>query len=62
MELNYEWSLDKANIKVKLDNKIVGTIKSVIGGWQYFPKGKKEGGKVFLTISQVQKSLEHGTN
>ncbi len=45
-------------IAVKFDRKIVGHIKKVNDGWQYFPKGKKTGGEIFRTYQQAQKSLE----
>lgn len=45
-------------ISVFLDNKCVGSIKKVDGGYQYFPKGKKEGGDIFPSIKEVKKSLE----
>ncbi len=45
-------------VKVRLDGKICGNIKVVDGGWQYFPKGRKEGGDIFPTLAEVQKSLE----
>ncbi len=48
----------KHPIKVKLDGKIIGHIKYVEGGWQYFPKGQKKGGEVFKSLMQVQLSLE----
>lgn len=55
--ITYDYS--KSNqIIVKLDRKIVGTIKKVDAGWQYFPKGKKTGGEIFRTYQLVQKSLE----
>jgi hypothetical protein len=45
-------------IPVRLDGKRVGTIKPVEGGWQYFPYKHKQGGEIFKTIDEVQKSLE----
>ena len=45
-------------IKVFIDAKLIGTIHSVRGGFQYFPKGQKEGGEIFPTVSQVKASLE----
>ena len=45
-------------IPVKFNNRRVGTIKPVKGGWQYFPLNHKKGGEIFSTITEVQKSLE----
>ncbi len=45
-------------IPVRLDGKRVGTIKPVEGGWQYFPLHHKQGGSIFNTIDEVQKSLD----
>lgn len=44
-------------ITVKLDKKIIGEIRPVTGGWQYYPKGMKKGGEVFENLSLCQKSL-----
>jgi len=50
---------DMEEIKVRLDGKICGSIKPTIGGWRYIPKGQPKSivGKVFMTITEVQKSL-----
>lgn len=37
---------DKTETIVKLDGKVVGKIKEVKTGWQYFPKGQKTGGDI----------------
>lgn len=50
--------VDTNERKVELDGKVVGNIKKVAGGWQYFPKGKKIGGEILPTLLSVQKSLE----
>jgi len=44
-------------LKVRLDGRICGEIRKVEEGYQYFPKGQKEGGEVFNTVAQVQRSL-----
>jgi len=44
-------------IKVLLDGRVVGEIRKVNGGYQYFPKGQKVGGEVFQSWGQVQRSL-----
>lgn len=46
-------------MKVLLDGKIVGQIKTVFGGFSYFPKGSKTGGELFKTINLVKQSLEN---
>ena len=46
-----------ANVKVRLDGKIIGEIKREDGGWRYYPSGKKTGGELFTTLQQCQKSL-----
>ena len=42
------------------DLKLIGIVKRKedISGWQYFPKGQKEGGEVFKTVSDAMQSLE----
>ena len=49
---------DNIPISVRVDGKIVGTIKLVDGGFQYFPLKHKQGGEIFKTIKEVQTSLE----
>lgn len=46
------------NVTVYLDGKAVGEIRSVVGGYQYFPKGSKNGGELLRTIEMVKASLE----
>ncbi len=43
---------------VWLDRKQAGTIRKVAGGYQYFPKGKSKGGKIFSTVGECKRSLE----
>lgn len=49
--------IDPKTIHVLLDGKRVGEIRSVEGGFQYFPKGQKKGGEVFQTLIDCKKSL-----
>lgn len=42
---------------VKLDGKLIGEIKIVKGGYQYYPKGQKRGGEVFPVLSLCKYSL-----
>ena len=55
--------------KVYLDGKHIGEIREVengtfsrfeipIFGYQYFPKGQKEGGEIFSNLSECKASLE----
>ena len=46
------------DLKVKLDNYIVGAIKKTKGGFWYVPKGQKVGGDVFDTVEEVKRSIE----
>jgi hypothetical protein len=43
---------------VILDKKVVGRIKRVDGGWQYFPKGQSTGGDIFPSVGLCKQSLE----
>ena len=54
-----ETACSKEPLKVRLDGKIVGEIRKVENGYQYFPKGagKEAGGQVFGSVREVQKSL-----
>lgn len=47
-----------APVTVRLDGKVVGTIQQVEGGFQYVPKGKKDGGEVFGSVAAVKRLLE----
>ena len=47
----------KEPLKVKHDNKHVGEIRKVKDGYQYYAKGQKNGGEVFNSVPDVQKSL-----
>ncbi len=44
-------------VTVKSEKRIVGEIRPVMEGWQYFPKGENTGGKVFLTLQLCKNSL-----
>jgi hypothetical protein len=59
MEIAYLYTEgnNNADIKVRMDGKIVGTIKKVSGGWQYFPLHHKRGGDIYATAGEVQKTL-----
>lgn len=48
---------EKRPLKVRLDGVVSGEIRKVAGGYQYFPKGQKEGGDVFGCLSLAQQSL-----
>lgn len=51
--------VETVKIVVKLDKKIIGEIKKVDGGFQYFPKGSKTGGDIFITLNKCKYSLEN---
>ena len=44
-------------LQVSIDGRLAGEIRKVTGGYQYFPKGIKKGGRVFNKIGEVQRSL-----
>lgn len=50
-------SIGNGKTTVKQDGKLVGEIKIVSGGYQYFPKGQKRGGEVFPVLSLCKYSL-----
>lgn len=43
---------------VKLAGKIVGEIRPAAGGFQYFPKGQKDGGAVWPSIARCKRDIE----
>lgn len=43
---------------VRLSGRIVGSIAPVVGGWQYVPKGQREGREVYPTFALCQASIE----
>jgi hypothetical protein len=47
----------KARAPVRLDGKVVGEIRVVSNGYQYFPTGEKTGGEVFQNIEACKRSL-----
>lgn len=49
----------KTPMKVRLEGRICGEIRRVNGGFQYFPKGGKVGGKVFESVGKVKWSLSN---
>lgn len=53
-----EYLLSSGNLKVRLDGKIIGSIHTINGGFQYFPKGSKTGGKLFPSLEACKRSLE----
>ena len=52
-----EKSCTKEPLKVQLDVTLVGEIRKVKDGFQYFPKGQKSGGDIFSNVAEVQRSL-----
>lgn len=53
-----EGKIGEADVPVRLDGKVVGVIKNEKPGWRYYPKGQKQGGDLFPTLSECQRSLE----
>jgi len=43
---------------VRLDGEVVGSIKEVSDGYQYFPKDSMRGGETLATVNAVKLSLE----
>ena len=64
--ITYKWEDVGNNRAVFLDDRRVGTIKRIgtygndFKGWQYFPKGKKDGGEIFKSLSDCEDSLNKG--
>lgn len=56
--INYQENAKTGSITVKLYGKIVGDIRKVAGGYQYFPKGQKEGGTVCTSLASCKRELE----
>ena len=48
---------EKIETIVKLEGKVVGKVKEVKGGHQYFPKGSKTGGKIYPNRAECMYSL-----
>ena len=48
---------EKEPLIVSLDGRLVGEIRKVTGGYQYFPKGAKKGGEIFRSVGDVKRSL-----
>jgi hypothetical protein len=46
-------------IRVRVNKKITGAIKTVDQGFQYQPTGSKLVGEVFATVDAVKRSLEN---
>jgi len=47
----------RTQVHVYLDNKYVGSIVDVKGGYQYLPKRSSQRGDIFPTIQEVKDSL-----
>jgi len=54
----YYTKILNGSISVFLDQRCVGHIKAVKGGYQYFPARSKKGGEVFETVFDCKQSLE----
>lgn len=57
-----EYVPTERGFKVKLSGRFIGEVKQVPfgsgSGWQYFPKGQKNGGAIFATWQLCKASLE----
>ena len=53
-----EYDSSANRMPVYLDGKRVGDIRGILNGWHYVPVGQTEGGTMYLSIKQVQMSLE----
>ena len=66
MSLDYDYPIDgskpcsKGPLKVRKDGSHCGEIRKVKDGFQYFVKGSKTGGTVFVNVAEVQKCLTAG--
>jgi len=49
--------INAKTIAVLLDDRRVGEIRTVEGGFQYFPKGQRTGGEVFPSLAACKQSL-----
>jgi len=59
MAITYNVREGKKEISVKIEGRIVGTIKILDGGKaEYVPKGHKKGGEVFPSVRACQRALE----
>jgi len=47
-----------SGVSVRIDGVVVGEIRKVEGGFQYFPKGQSKGGEVLPTVMAVRRTLE----
>lgn len=43
---------------VILSGRLVGCIWAVPGGWQYRPKGHKDGGEIFARLEDCKRSVQ----
>jgi hypothetical protein len=55
--ITFKWKMVGVKEDVYLEGKLVGQIRYVKEGWQYFPKGSRKGGEVFSNLSDCEKSL-----
>jgi len=45
--------------KVTIDGKVVGEIRAVSGGYQYFESGQSKGGRVFTRLAGCKLHLKN---
>jgi hypothetical protein len=45
-------------VAVFMEGRRVGTIRPLLAGWRYYPKGQSQGGDKYPTLTLVKQSLE----
>ncbi len=59
LEYLYTEGRNDVPVPVRLEQgKVVGEIRPVNGGWQYFPRDSKHGWDVFPSLTECQRSLK----
>jgi len=56
--ISYVISNSNGRLTVKLEGVVVGEIRKIGGGYQYFPKGQSQGGEILSSVLAVKRSLE----
>lgn len=56
-DISYE-AISAFSVKVRLGGKVVGFIKHLGEGWQYFPINQTHGGEIYPTLPACKNSLE----
>lgn len=56
--ITYDHDRSSSTIWVRLEDRNAGYIREVQGGFQYVPRGQKDGGEVFDSVGAVKRSIE----